>query len=178
MARMSTPTRRISGLLLLIIGLGAPNLLAAEPTPANAEERVDATGVSFVAPTLVKTWLDAGQAVTFLDVRQADEFVAGHIANAINIHYDLAASVADQLSHNQPIVTYCIHSAYRARVAAKTLSERGFTNVFVLEGGIVAWQADGLTIRATDLAQAPKILPKTERCDVKSLDQQQVAEKL
>jgi len=28
----------------------------------------------------------------------------------------------------------------------------------------VAWQADGLEIRASDLAKNPTILPKTERC--------------
>ena len=40
----------------------------------------------------------------------------------------------------------------------------GFANVVVLEGGIVAWETEGLTIRASDLAQTPKILPKGERC--------------
>jgi len=106
-----------------------------------------------------------GRPVTFLDVREADEFVAGHLPSAINIIYDQVASLIDQLPRDHPIVIYCIHSAHRAPEAAKTLKRLGFANAYVLEGGIVAWQAGGLTIYASDLAQAPTILPLTERCD-------------
>jgi len=103
--------------------------------------------------------------VTFLDVREADEFAAGHLPGAINIHYDQVASRADQLPHEHPIVIYCIHSAHRAPEAAKSLQALGFDNVWVLEGGIVAWQAEGLSIHAADLAKPPTILPLTKRCD-------------
>lgn len=155
----NTRTRLVSVLLsgLSWCSWGAALLGAAEPDEAPTS--------TYISPAAVKVWLEEGKTVTFLDVRQADEFEAGHLINAINIHYDHVASLADQLPHDQPIVLYCIHSAHRAPAAAKTLQGLGFSNTYVLEGGIVAWQAGGLSIRANDLAKPPTILPKTERCE-------------
>ena len=92
------------------------------------------------------------------------EIAAGHIAGATNILYSRVAELAPQLPHDQPIVLYCIHSAHRAPEAAATLRKLGFSNTAILEGGIVAWQADGRAIHASDLANEPKILPLTARC--------------
>ena len=120
----------------------------------------------YVPPPTVRSWLEAGTDVTFLDVREADEFAAGHLPGARNIPYDQIESILSELPHEPPIVTYCIHSTHRAPEAAKRLRELGFSNAYVLEGGIVAWQAGGLTIHASDLAQTPTILPTTKRCAI------------
>lgn len=97
-------------------------------------------------------------------MREVDEFEAGHLPGAKNIIGTEVASLADQLPHDWPIVLYyCIHSAHRAPEAAKALRKLGFTNAYVLEGGIVAWQVGGLSLRA-NTAQAPKILPYSDRC--------------
>ena len=132
-------------------------VIAEEPQRASGE------WPPYVTPATVKQWQAEGP-VTFLDVREADEFAAGHLPGAINVPSDQAVSLAGRLPHDEPIVVYCIHSAHRAPAAARRLREQQFTNAYVLEGGIVAWQAGGLTIRASDLAQAPAILPYTERC--------------
>lgn len=118
----------------------------------------------YVTVAEIQGWLDDGNTVTFLDVRAADEFAAGHLSGATNVVYDQVATLKDQLPHDEPIVLYCIHSAHRAPIAAQTLQGLGFTNAMVMEGGIVAWEAAGYPIRASDLAQAPKILPAGERC--------------
>lgn len=122
----------------------------------------------YVNPQDVQGWQEEGLAVTFLDVRESDEFEAGHLPRARNIPYHQVETIAGELPHDRPIVTYCIHSAHRAPEAVERLRELGFSNAYVLEGGIVAWQAGGLTIRASDLAKAPAILPYTERCDQKA----------
>lgn len=141
----------------LVLFLAAPML--------RAEESHDTS--HYVLPETVKGWLTEGQTVTFLDVREADEFQAGHIPGARNIpHHEVQGFAAD-LPHDQPIVVYCIHSAHRAPDAAKTLRQLGFQNAYVMEGGIVAWEAGGQTLRAGDLTQTPKILPVTERCENK-----------
>ena len=100
--------------------------------------------------------------MTLLDVRQSKEFIAGHLPGARNIVFDHVAALLSELPTDQPIVTYCIHSAHRAPEATKTLRRLGFANAYVLEGGIVAWQAGGLTIQSSDFAQAPRILPQPE----------------
>lgn len=131
----------------------------AEETASLAE-----SGSVYVTPAKVKSWQEEGKAIYFLDVREADEFAAGHLPGAKNLVWTEAASWAGQLPKDRPIVTYCIHSAHRAPEAAKVLRGLGFANAYVLEGGIVAWQAGGLTIRAADLAKEPTILPYSERC--------------
>ena len=160
---MNTHPLRILPVLLFIMGTITPYLFAADLALAKSQESSE-TRATFVSPEVAKAWLEQGRSITLLDVRASDEFVAGHISNAINIHYDQVASLADRFPHDQPIVVYCIHSAHRAPEAAKTLRQLGFQNAYVMEGGIVAWQAAGFPIQASDPAKAPTILPKTERC--------------
>ena len=150
--------------LWLWVSLAA--ILLALPRAGAAEEAVSRP--AYVEPKTVSTWLEAGREVIWLDVRAADEFKAGHILGAINIVFDQVLSLSGRLPHDQPIVVYCIHSTHRAPEAARALKRAGFDNVFVLEGGIVAWQVAGFTIRAQDLAKAPAILPYTERCSQKA----------
>jgi rhodanese-related sulfurtransferase len=119
----------------------------------------------YVTSKTLKSWIKEGKKVTLLDVRAEDEFEAGRLRNARNILYSDVSVVASELPQDQPIVTYCIHSAHRAPEAAKALLALGFSDVYVLEGGIVSWQAEGSPIYAGDLAKAPVILPKTERCE-------------
>ena len=137
--------------------------LADAPPPVAKDSQE--SRVPYVTPEVVKAWREQGRSISLLDVRAADEFEAGHIAESITIHYDQVASITKQLSHDEPIVVYCIHSAHRAPQAAKTLRQLGFQNTYVMEGGIVAWQVAGFPIQANDLAKTPTILPKTERCD-------------
>ena len=148
---------RLRGWLLVFCGgvaLGLPAaVMAGEP----------ANGFRYVQPGVLREMIRSGQ-VTFLDVREPDEFAAGHLPDARNIPYDAVGSLAPELPHDTPIVLYCIHSAHRAQAAARTLAGLGFDNLFVLEGGIVAWQAGGQTILASDPGRAPTILPKGERC--------------
>lgn len=144
------------------LSLIAPSTFAAELSITSEEAQASST--QYVTPTTVRSWMEEEKSVTFLDVREADEFAAGHLPDATNIHYDQVASLAERLPHDRPIVLYCIHSAHRAPEAAETLRRHGFTNVYVLEGGIVAWQADGLMILASDSHKTPTILPVTERC--------------
>lgn len=145
-----------AGCMVLSVLVAAGAVRAVEPSNASAARYVSAESV--------KGWLDEGRDVTLLDVRQADEFAAGHIPGAVNVGYDEIASMTGQRQKETPIVLYCIHSAHRAPAAAKTLRELGFEDLYVLDGGIVAWQAEGYPIAAQDLAKAATILPKTERC--------------
>lgn len=145
----------------IVMGAALCLLLTA---PVMAKDAPEGSRPTYVSAEEVKGWLDEGEAVTFLDVRDEDEFAAGHIEGAIHVPYEQVASSAEKLPKNHSIVLYCIHSAHRAPAATKTLKALGFSSVFVLEGGLVAWREAGFPIRAQDLAKAPTILPKTERC--------------
>ena len=116
--------------------------------------------VEYVSPKTVRGWLEQGRVVTFLDVRVPEEYAAAHLPNAINIYYSEVTALGDRLlPGDQPIVVYCTHSAYRAPAAARILQEVGVNSVYVLEGGIVAWHAGGLTILAQNSDERPRILP-------------------
>ena len=147
---------------LLLAAIAAISLLIPAVLADGKEPKEKA--VQYVSVSTLRKWL-AAKSPTFLDVREADEFSAGHVRGAVNIRYEEVASLAERLPHTQPIVLYCIHSSHRAPAAAKTLQALGFTNAYVLEGGIVAWQVAGETIVAGQLAQKPMILMKTQRCE-------------
>ena len=159
----SMRSRKVAWIVsVLVTGIASPGLFAADPTSASTPQDSKDIRAQYVSPATVNGWLNADAAVIVLDVRKAEEFHAGHLPNAINVVYDQVTSLADTLSHDHPIVLYCIHSTHRAPLAAKALNTLGFENAYVLEGGIVAWQAEGFTIQASNLTQTPIILPQPE----------------
>jgi rhodanese-related sulfurtransferase len=77
-----------------------------------------------------------------LDVRTEEEVANGQIASAKNIVWDDAfATKLDTLLH-QPLFVYC-GSGIRSAKAAKVLKEKGYNEVYELEGGFKAWKAAG-----------------------------------
>ncbi len=86
-----------------------------------------------------------------VDVRQAGEYAAGHVAGAWHIGAgDLPGRLAE-LPREQPIAAVCA-GGYRASVAASLLDAAGFTNVSWVAGGMDDWAARGLPL---DRGSAP-----------------------
>lgn len=75
-----------------------------------------------------------------IDVREPDEYAAGHIEGAINIPLHEVGQNLDLLPDGKstPILVYC-HTQKRATHALVVLRELGYTNVWNLEGGIKAY---------------------------------------
>jgi rhodanese-related sulfurtransferase len=80
----------------------------------------------------------------FLDVREPDEYKAGHIPGAVNIPRGLLESrIEDQVSDkNSTIVVYC-RSGVRSALASATLVKMGYKGVLNMDGGWKAWQEAG-----------------------------------
>ena len=83
------------------------------------------------------------QEVVVLDVREQDEFDAGHIPGAVllpvgTITKDTAAAVIDDL--DTVVLVYC-RSGNRSKTASQTLADLGYTNVYEF-GGINTWPYD------------------------------------
>lgn len=83
--------------------------------------------------------------VVVLDVRTPAEFAAGHIASAINIDVEGMTFGGDtsKLDKTASYAVYC-QSGRRSGIAVGELKDAGFTNLFELDGGILAWQSAGL----------------------------------
>lgn len=86
----------------------------------------------------------------FLDVREPDEFVDGHLPRAVLLPRgilepraaaDSPARDPDLADPDRPIIVYCA-SGGRSTLAAATLQELGFTDVRSLAGGIQAWERE------------------------------------
>ena len=84
-----------------------------------------------------------------LDVREADEFHAGHIPGAMNIPRGLLefklSATPELSSRDLKIVLYCKTSG-RAALAACALQEMGYLDVQSIAGGFDAWSAAGKAV--------------------------------
>ncbi|BBP00106.1 rhodanese-like domain-containing protein [Sulfuriferula nivalis] len=80
-----------------------------------------------------------------LDVREFNEFSAGHIANAKHIPVgQLADSIKTLEKHKELTIVVNCRSGGRSAMACSVLRKNGFTKVYNLRGGITAWQQANL----------------------------------
>ncbi len=93
---------------------------------------------------------DADQAIlaadVLIDVREADEFAAGHLPGAVHasrgmLEFKLSNNPALS-SRDLQIVLYCKTSG-RAALAACAMHDMGYLNVKSIAGGFDAWSAAG-----------------------------------
>jgi SulP family sulfate permease len=78
-----------------------------------------------------------------IDVREPREFSQGHIAQAQLVPLPQLLSEALHLPEEQPIVMVCRGGRRSAR-AAYALMNRGYHNVAMVQGGMLAWEAANL----------------------------------
>ncbi len=88
-----------------------------------------------------------GHAHLLIDVREDNEFTAGHARNAIHlgkgiIERDIETSVPDRAT---PLVLYC-GGGFRSALAADALQRMGYTDVTSLDGGWKAYKVSGLPV--------------------------------
>jgi rhodanese-related sulfurtransferase len=93
---------------------------------------------------------DAEQAIreadVLVDVREADEFAAGHLGGAVHIsrgmlEFKFSANPALQ-SRDLKVLLYCKTSG-RAALAAAVLHDMGYLSVQSIAGGFDAWVGAG-----------------------------------
>ena len=82
-----------------------------------------------------------------IDVRSPEEFAGQHIDNAINIDWngDNFDGKIGKYDKSKPIFVYCM-SGGRSKQAAEKLGDLGFTKIYELQGGIMKWNAAGLSV--------------------------------
>ena len=92
-----------------------------------------------VHPDSMRMALATDRTAILIDVRMKMEYRNRHIENAINLpkKKDLDKFIA-ATQNFRPVYVHCATET-RARQAAKILIDSGFTNVFILEGGMNKW---------------------------------------
>jgi rhodanese-related sulfurtransferase len=83
-----------------------------------------------------------------LDVREPDEWDAGHIAGAQHIPLGQLRDRLAEVPTDKPILAICRHGS-RSESAARGLRTLGLT-VENLEGGVTAWTRAGLPLESAD----------------------------
>jgi glyoxylase-like metal-dependent hydrolase (beta-lactamase superfamily II)/rhodanese-related sulfurtransferase len=81
--------------------------------------------------------------LSVLDVRDLDEWEAGHIAGAFHLPFSVVSEHADELDGMQPLAVIC-GSGQRSMIAIAMLKRHGFSSVFNVAGGMQAWEEAGL----------------------------------
>jgi rhodanese-related sulfurtransferase len=142
--------RRASCFLVLVVSLIAFTL------PVHAADLKDSihgflsqlpADFETVAGKTLAAKQNAGETVFVLDVREPDEFKAGHIEGAVNAPIRTLAQNLDKLPKDKaaPVAVVC-KSGIRAAYGTMTLKLAGYTNVKDVVGGMLAWEKDGLPV--------------------------------
>ena len=139
--------------LILIITLMISFAFASDASLASAKDMTVADfkaeafkNITQISPGDAKALFD--KEVVFVDVREPDEFQAGHIRGAQSIPRGTVDwMVQKKISDDKKttMVVYCEHGS-RGMLAAYTLVQMGYKNVKNLEGGRAAWEKAGFPL--------------------------------
>jgi rhodanese-related sulfurtransferase len=113
-------------------------------TDTNTTGTVETTDVPQVDPAEAARLIDEG--AFLVDVREPDEFAAGHAPGAVNM--PLEQLDPDAVPRDRLIITTC-RTGHRGAKAAAGLLAAGF-DVRNLAGGMTAWAAAGLPVVRDD----------------------------
>ena len=97
--------------------------------------------------TLGATQLINRQNAVLLDVRDAKEYAAGHLPNAMHVPLSDLPGRGSEFAKltSRPVIAYC-DRGQRSRAAGSALAKLGFTDIYQLTGGFRAWKDAGLPV--------------------------------
>lgn len=111
---------------------------AASNGVAKEEKESDVREVSVLE---YKSWLDRGEDVQLIDVREPYEYEIAQIGGEL-IPLKTVEENRDKISRDKKVVVHC-RSGKRSADAIRELQEKhGFDNLYNLKGGILAWSEE------------------------------------
>ena len=101
-----------------------------------AKRKIRETTIPVVADRLAR-----GEKFHFVDVREDDEYRAGHARGAVHIgkgviERDIETKIPNKADE---IVVYC-GGGFRSALVAEVLGRMGYTNVISMDGGMRGWR--------------------------------------
>lgn len=95
------------------------------------------SGYGDIDSTKALKLVEENEKTLVIDVRGADAYAEGHLANAINIPFDeFEDKVADLEGYKDQTIILICNTGNKSGKAAKMLVEKGFTNVYNAEDGM------------------------------------------
>jgi rhodanese-related sulfurtransferase len=109
------------------------------------EFRHRARGSSAIGPADAVRLANSG--ALLVDVRNSQEYEAGHIIEARSLPAAELAAKADTLKKfkEKPVIVYC-ENGTASGAAARTLRTAGFNKVVTLRGGLNSWRQENLPL--------------------------------
>jgi hydroxyacylglutathione hydrolase len=115
-----------------------------EKRPTESVERLDVKGLHA-----------RRDEVQVLDVRERDEWDAGHLPGSIHVPYHDLQGIPTGIEPDRPIAVIC-SSGQRSAVAASLLARAGASRVIhVADGGVGTWESNGWPIERRRSEPAP-----------------------
>jgi hydroxyacylglutathione hydrolase len=125
--------------LLASVGLHVRGYLQGGMTAWRSEDRPVAR-IMLIGPDALAELLRASDDTIVLDVRDADEFAAGHVPGAVHIPYGQLVDRLSELPRDRFIAAMC-SGGKRSGLAASLLQREGFQQVIhVGHGGVATWR--------------------------------------
>lgn len=140
-------TRSVLGSMFIVI-----LLLTACASTTTSQPAADVGGRQVMVDGGSYTDVSVGELQTMLDNKDFT-FINVHVpfegdipGTDLSIPYDQIEQNLDKLpDKNAKIVLYC-RSDRMSNIAARTLVDLGYTNIYNLDGGMVDWEGAGLTV--------------------------------
>ncbi|MHA1718559.1 MAG: rhodanese-like domain-containing protein [Promethearchaeota archaeon] len=122
--------------IIIIMAIIVPKILINTGSKENYEDISVETAYNMINDTTTYPNL------VVLDVRSQNEYDSGHINNSILIPVDELENRFSEIEHykNTEIIVYC-RSGSRSRVASVILTSNGFSKIYNMMGGILAWNS-------------------------------------
>lgn len=125
------------GLVILVVASG---IMLAWP------ELQTLWGPQAAVTTLEATRLINQKHAIVIDLRRPKDFEIGHLPGARHIPADELATRAEEISRLKARPVILVATGQNSGKASKALKAQGFTDVFVLQGGMSSWVEANLPI--------------------------------
>jgi rhodanese-related sulfurtransferase len=117
---------------------------------AGHAEDTNSSSVTSIDVKSARDYVSSRSDAVILDVRTPVEFEMSHIPDAVNVDVQDAAfeEMAKSLDRDKAYIVHCTKNPAdgRSSRALATLRELGFSNLYSLEGGYVAWKEADLPL--------------------------------
>ena len=128
--------------LTFLLGLLALLLAACGAAAAPAATQVDLASLPVNIDVTQAASLLNNPNVVFVDVREQNEYDAGHIPGVKLIPLGSVPDRMSEIPKDKTVVAVC-HSGNRSGQATDFLRKQGYTNVHNMTGGMTAWSQAG-----------------------------------
>jgi rhodanese-related sulfurtransferase len=132
--------RRISGTFYLLL-----IALIVVPAVGFAGHGIEDT-IDTLPAERVKQLMDAGEKMTFIDMRPAKEYQQNRLPGALSLPIAEVANRFSEIPKTGRVVLYCDCKTYDIADRAVFLEYRGYRNVFVMPEGYSGWIKRGYPI--------------------------------